>query len=200
MSAVPVFYATTEGHTRRIAETIAGILRGQGFDSEAVRIAAGMRPPDWSTIVSAVVGGSLHRGKHQSTVGAFLQREAAHLNRLPASFFSVSLSAGSRNPAEVAAARDIALACVRSAQWTPARLVCFAGKLAYTQYGVLTRWLMRRIAAREGGPTDTSRDHDLTDWVAVRDFALAVAADARRLERSVPAGMEPALFCGEALS
>jgi menaquinone-dependent protoporphyrinogen oxidase len=78
--------------------------------------------------------------------------------------------------------------------------VCFAGKLAYTQYGVLTRWLMRRIAAREGGPTDTSRDHDLTDWVAVRDFALAVAADARRLERSVPAGMEPALFCGEALS
>ena len=45
MSAVPVFYATTEGHTRRIAETIAGILRGQGFDSEAVRIAPGMRRP-----------------------------------------------------------------------------------------------------------------------------------------------------------
>ena len=92
-----------------------------------------MRPPDWATIVSAVVGGSLHRGKHQSTVGAFLQREAARLNRLPAAFFSVSLSAGSRNPAEVAAARDIALACVRSAQWTPERLVCFAGKLAYAR-------------------------------------------------------------------
>jgi menaquinone-dependent protoporphyrinogen oxidase len=184
MAAVPVFYATTEGHTQRIAATIAEILRGQGFESEAVRLAPGMRPPDWSTIVSAVVGGSLHLGKHQSSVGAFLRREAVHLNRLPAAFFSVSLSAGSRNPAEVAAARDIASAFVRSAQWTPERLVCFAGKLAYTQYGLLTRWLMRRIAAREGGPTDTSRDHDLTDWTAVRDFALAVAADARRFVKT----------------
>ena len=59
-------------------------------------------------------------------------------------------------------------------------MACFPGKLAYTQYGFVKRWFMRRIAEREGGPTDTSRDHDLTDWPAVREFALNVAADTWR--------------------
>jgi len=179
MSAIPVFYGTTEGHTRRISEAIAAVLREQGFESEAVPLDSIRRSPDWITIVSAVVGGSLHAGKHQSSVAAFLKREVGHLNIRPAAFFSVSLSAGSRNPAEVATARDIAAKFVQAAGWEPRRVVCFPGKLAYTQYGFFTRWMMRRISVREGGPTDTSRDHDLTDWRAVREFALAVAADAR---------------------
>jgi menaquinone-dependent protoporphyrinogen oxidase len=48
-----------------------------------------------------------------------------------------------------------------------------AGRLAYTQYGLLKRFVMRRIALKAGGPTDTSRDHEMTDWEQVR----AVAAD-----------------------
>ena len=46
-----------------------------------------------------------------------------------------------------------------------------AGALAYTRYGFLTRFFMRRIAKKEGGPTDTSRDHELTDWGMVARFA-----------------------------
>jgi len=30
---------------------------------------------------------------------------------------------------------------------------------------------MKAITAREGGPTDTSRDYDFTDWPAVDQFA-----------------------------
>jgi menaquinone-dependent protoporphyrinogen oxidase len=102
------------------------------------------------------------------------------LNARPAAFFSVSLGAGSRNPEEVAAVTAIASRFVQAANWQPRRVACFPGKLAYTKYGFLKRWIMRRIAAREGGPTDTSRDHDLTNWQAVREFALGVAADAGR--------------------
>jgi menaquinone-dependent protoporphyrinogen oxidase len=178
--SIPVFYATTEGHTGHIAESIASTLREQGFDSEAIRLRRGLAPRDWSNVVSAVVGGSLHAGRHQAEVAAFIARERASLNRLPAAFFSVSLSAASRIPEEVQTARDIAQRFVRSVDWQPRRVVCVAGKLAYRQYGFLTRWMMRRIASREGGPTDTSRDHDLTDWNSVRAFALEVAADARR--------------------
>jgi menaquinone-dependent protoporphyrinogen oxidase len=29
---------------------------------------------------------------------------------------------------------------------------------------------MRRIARKEGAPTDTSRDHELTDWPALDRF------------------------------
>jgi menaquinone-dependent protoporphyrinogen oxidase len=179
MGSVPVFYATSEGHTRQIAETIASTLREQGLESEAVELKAGAAPPDWSTISGAVVGASIHAGRHQPAAAAFVAREAAHLSAIPASFFSVSLAIASRNAPEVDAARGIAARLVQGAGWQPRRVACFAGKLAYTQYWFWIRWVMRRIAAHEGGPTDTSRDHVLTDWTAVRSFALAVAGDLR---------------------
>jgi hypothetical protein len=39
--------------------------------------------------------------------------------------------------------------------------------LAYPRYGTILRWIMKRIALREGTPTDTSRVHELTDWRAL---------------------------------
>ena len=50
------------------------------------------------------------------------------------------------------------------------------GRLAYTQYGILTRFIMRGIAAKSGGPTDTSRDYEMTDWTQVRNLARDLAA------------------------
>jgi menaquinone-dependent protoporphyrinogen oxidase len=44
------------------------------------------------------------------------------------------------------------------------------GAMAYTKYGPLLRWIMKQIAKRNGGPTDTSRDHEMTDWVQVERF------------------------------
>jgi menaquinone-dependent protoporphyrinogen oxidase len=32
---------------------------------------------------------------------------------------------------------------------------------------------MRMIAKKEGGDTDVSKDHEYTDWGAVKDFVLA---------------------------
>jgi menaquinone-dependent protoporphyrinogen oxidase len=177
MPRVPVFYATTEGHTRRIAHAIASTLREQGFDSEAIDLVSQSESPDWLRISAAIVGGSLHGGRHQRAVETFVAREARHLAVRPGAFFSVSLSAASGSPEKVAAARKIATALVESAGWFPQRLTCFAGKLAYSQYGFFKRWIMRRIAKAEGQPTDTSRDYDYTNWSAVRDFALAIASD-----------------------
>lgn len=179
MLSIPVYFATTEGHTRTIAETIAAVIREEGYESEAIDLARPQEPPEWLNVVSAVVCASLHGGKHQRQAVEFAAREARHLNARPSAFFSVSLSAASRNPAEVDAAHGLASAFARDAGWHPRRTVCVAGKLAYTQYGLFTRLMMRHIAKREGGPTDTSRDHDLTDWQAVRAFAQSVAADAR---------------------
>lgn len=183
MKTVPVFYATSEGQTRRIAEVIAATLREEGFQSEAEELTPRSPHPDWRNVIGAVVGGSLHGGRHQRVLEQFVVREADALAARPAAFFSVSLAAASRNPAEVAAAQRIADRFVRDAGWTPERMACIAGRLAYTHYGFFTRWMMRRIAAREGGPTDTSRDHEFTDWAAVRAFARGVAADARAVGR-----------------
>jgi menaquinone-dependent protoporphyrinogen oxidase len=179
VTSIPVFFATTEGHTRKIAEAIAAVLREEGYDSEALDLAREKDPPAWLNVAGAVIGASLHGGRHQREARAFAAREARHLNARPSAFFSVSLSAGSRNPAEVDAAHGLAAAFARDAAWNPRRTACFPGKLAYTQYGFFKRMLMRRIAKKEGGPVDTRRDHELTDWSAVRAFARSIAADVR---------------------
>jgi menaquinone-dependent protoporphyrinogen oxidase len=180
MGTVPVFYATTEGQTRRIAEQIASTLRQQGFVSEAREISTAMPPVDWLKVAGVVLGASIYAGRHQKTAVEFARNEARHLSARPSAFFSVSLSAGSRNPAEVDAARALARDFVTTAHWNPRRLACFAGKLAYSRYGFFKRQMMRVIAWREAAPTDTRRDYEFTDWTAVRRFALDIAEDVSR--------------------
>ena len=61
---------------------------------------------------------------------------------------------------------------------------CVAGRLAYTQYGLLMRFIMKRIARQHGAPTDTTRDYEFTNWDEVARLADTVvrmiAAGARR--------------------
>jgi len=55
--------------------------------------------------------------------------------------------------------------------WQPTLTAIFAGAVKYTQYNFITRFIMKRISRREGGSTDTSRDHEYTDWDSVTRFA-----------------------------
>lgn len=69
-----------------------------------------------------------------------------------------------------------------SVDWEPTITKAVAGAVLYTRYGWLKRWLMRRIVAKAGGDTDTSRDYEYTDWADLDRFAQTFAAVvARRL-------------------
>jgi menaquinone-dependent protoporphyrinogen oxidase len=185
MCEAPVFYATTEGQTRRIAETIAATLRDQGVDSLALDMTSREAETfDWSHARLVIVGASVHAGRHQRQASAFVRTHLDSLNGRPSVFFSVSLATCSAIPAEVDAARRVALSFPADLGWRPGRVECIAGRLAYTQYGLLTRFIMRRIARKAGGSTDTSRDHEMTNWADVRalarDLACFLARDARQ--------------------
>jgi menaquinone-dependent protoporphyrinogen oxidase len=162
---VPVFYTTTEGQTRRIAERLAERLRARGVDSQTVDMAGDeARTIDWSAVRGALVGASLHVQQHQPAAADFIRLHADHLNRVPSAFFSVSLSTASDNLDEVAAARQLAETFPPSLGWHPGLVVPLAGRLAYTQYNLFIRFMMKRIAKKQGGPTDTSRDYEFTNW------------------------------------
>jgi menaquinone-dependent protoporphyrinogen oxidase len=57
--------------------------------------------------------------------------------------------------------------------WQPAVTKFVAGALLYTHYNWFLRRVIRRIARKAGGDTDTSRDYDYTDWNDLRAFADA---------------------------
>ena len=176
MSEVLVFYATTDGHTRRIAEYMATVLREEGLSSRAIEVGSRAADAiDWRDVQAVALTASVHAGHHQPAAEAFARRNLKELSLRPSLFVSVCLSICSAIPDEVAAARRVAAALPERVGWRPMRVAAVAGRLAYTQYGFLKRWIMQRIAAKSGGPTDTTRDHDLTDWQEVRQLALDLA-------------------------
>ena len=180
MMEIPVFYASSEGQTARIAGRMADRLRGHGYSSEPVDVASpDAAAIDWDHVRGAVLGASLHGGRHQRAAEEFARSHAVRLNAIPSAFFSVSLGAGSKNPEEVAAAQAITDGFCRQTGLPDVERACMKGRLAYTQYGFFKRMALRAIARREGGSTDTSRDHEYTDWTEVERFADRLAARIR---------------------
>jgi menaquinone-dependent protoporphyrinogen oxidase len=172
MPDVPVFFVTTEGQTRLIADRIAQRLREHAIDAQAIQVgsaeAAGL---DLLRARGVILGASLHFGKHQRVALAFARDRLSQLGDRPSLFFSVSLGILSKSAEQVAVARAAAEAFPMATGWHPTRIVCLPGRLAYTQYGWFMRRVMRRIAAQAGMSTDMTRDHEYTDWNQVRTAA-----------------------------
>jgi menaquinone-dependent protoporphyrinogen oxidase len=181
MPTVLIAYATTHGHTGRIAARLRDVLREAGLDAELGTLGAHADvSPDG--IDAVVVGASIHAGKHQPEVVSWLRAHRTTLSRMPSALFSVSLAAAEPGEEGLATARNYVDELLDETGWTPGRTACFAGALQYREYGFMTRLLMRLMAARHDQPTDVSHDHDYTDWAAVerfgRDFAAQLTATA----------------------
>jgi menaquinone-dependent protoporphyrinogen oxidase len=179
---VPVFFASSEGQTALIAIRLAAVLRYEyGLDSQAIDVSTPeAQAIDWSRVRGALVGASIHIGRHQKSADRFVHAHAAQLNAVPSAFFSVSLSAASNNRNEVEAAERIARAFPAAHGWRPSIVLSVAGRLAYREYNFLIRYVIKRIAKKEGGPTDTSRDHELTNWADVEHLGREMAAAIQR--------------------
>jgi menaquinone-dependent protoporphyrinogen oxidase len=183
MCEVPVFYATSEGQTRRIAERLADQIRRHGLDSRAIAIISDQAAHlDWTRIRGVALGASLHMQRHQPEAVAFARVHHRALSAIPGLFFSVSLAAASARASEVEAASRLANQFAADTGWSPWRVAPVAGRLAYTQYNWFVRLFMRRIAVKEGGSADTTRDHEYTNWAQVEQLADELAYEVRRRE------------------
>jgi menaquinone-dependent protoporphyrinogen oxidase len=183
---LPVFFATSEGQTRRIAERLVSLLHGYGFDSRAIDVAGPEAASiDWTSVRGALVGASLHVGRHQKAADRFVRANWVRLNDVPSAFFSVSMAAASKNDEEVAAAAKLARDFPRTRGWRPILVASLAGRLAYSQYNLLIRFVIKRISKKEGGPTDTTRDYEMTDWAQVERLAHELAAAIRERAAAV---------------
>jgi menaquinone-dependent protoporphyrinogen oxidase len=185
VTRVLVAYATREGQTQKIAEHVAATLRGRGVEADVIDVETAEPPPHVAQFDHVVLAGSLHLGKHEAELTRFAKTNAEALARVGASFLSVSMSeAGAEDPARTVEQRAKAVANVKEAiarfladtGLRPENVMPVAGALKYREYGWLIRFVMKRISQAEGGPTDTSRDYEMTDWVALERFAEHIAA------------------------
>ena len=184
---VGVFYATREGQTGRIAEHLADALRAHGVAVDVHDVARLRAPLDWTGYSAVIVAASVHRGHHEKEMLHFVREHRPQLERAKAAFVSVSLSErGVEDPKETPErreqyAKDVQRMLddfVAETGWRPAFVKPVAGALMYSRYNLLIRFVMKRIARQAGASTDTSRDHEFTDWAALDVFVESLLQDA----------------------
>jgi menaquinone-dependent protoporphyrinogen oxidase len=182
MLRILIAYDTTEGQTRKIALHMANALSSGGKNVQVIDI---RRRPTGFTLDgfdAILIGASIHMSKHSRQLSEFVRRHIARLNAVPSGFFSVSLSAaGSEN--ERADASHFVEEFLQETGWNPAIKATFAGGLLYREYGFLKRWMMRRIAREAGKDTDTSKNHEYTDWAAVDRFVSGLFVHLEQQEK-----------------
>ena len=56
-------------------------------------------------------------------------------------------------------------------KWKPKKIGVFAGKVDYPNYNFFDKYIIKFIMFITGGPTDTTKSYEFTDWSKVDDFA-----------------------------
>jgi menaquinone-dependent protoporphyrinogen oxidase len=179
MPTLLIVYGTKYGQTAKIAARMQDTLTSWGSRVVLAR-ADELGAVDLHAYNGVIVGASIIAGKHQRAVLDFVRRNVVALNALPSAFFSVSGSAASSDPKRRQEARGLLDAVLEQTGWLPQRSETMGGAMAFTKYPFLLRFVMKRISKRNGGPTDTTRDHEMTDWARVDRFARAFEADAAK--------------------
>jgi menaquinone-dependent protoporphyrinogen oxidase len=166
---VLIVYNSTHGHTRRIAKRMREAA--SKIENVDVNIAAvgEANESDVAIADQFIIAGPVHFGRHDRKLGAFVREHLGAMAARSSALVSISGKMASFNGQ--AEAKQYADDFLEATGWNPDRVELVAGAVQYTRYNFLLRWVMKRIATREGLDTDTSRDYDYTDWDAVDRFA-----------------------------
>ena len=182
---VLVLYASTHGHTGKIAERVGALLRERGISVRCREVgqASGL---DLGEFDGVVVGASVHGGHFQKAMVEWLSEHHTRLGLRPSAFFSVSLSAADDTEEARELVKQRIDDLLEATGWIPTLTRSFAGALQFKEYNLPTRVIMRLIARRieheTGTEVDVHQDTDYTDWAAVETFAQDFVGALQRAE------------------
>lgn len=178
---VLLVFGSAYGQTEKIVRRLAIRLEENGNRCVVARgnaLPPGLRLEEFDGFV---VAGSVLFGRHQKYLEEFVRDHHIGLGSRPSMFLSVCGAMSDRTREGEAQAEKYRRAFLKRTGWAPRFAYSLAGAIAYTRYGLLTRWMMRLISRHNGGPVDTSRDWEFTDWDAVdrhgQELARTLAGD-----------------------
>ena len=186
MHSICILYATREGQTRRIAEHVAAELRGRGFAVTVTNVRDYTARSNLNACTAAILAASVHVGPAR-TRNVTVRQGTSWRVGMPAD--GVSFRHPQRGRSRAVRHHPRRAFPVRSRRakvldrffaetgWHPEHVKPVAGALLYTHYNFLIRFVMKHIAKQAGGSTDTSRDHEYTDWVALDRFVAALVEE-----------------------
>lgn len=165
---VLIIYATTEGQTRKVAETAARLLSERGH-SVALIDAADENPNlDMSAFEAFILAGSVHQEQHQAAIKNFAAAHRDILGAKPSALISVSFSAAlddTRPEAEGYVERFVSVT-----GWQPPLTLLLGGAVRFAEYDYFQEQVVKFIVMRRGLITETDADREFTDWAALERF------------------------------
>lgn len=178
-----IAYGTTEGQTRSICEYLRDEAKKAGHEvSLSDTTGPHLQPRGFD---AAIIAASVHYGRYQTSIEHFVQEHREKLNSIPTAFLSVSLTAASDEPESWNELEEITDNFLNQAGWQPDIVEQVAGALRYSKYNFFKKFIMRLMATKSGGGTDTTEDYEYTDWSQVKDLLP-------RLEKKVTSKMKTA--------
>ncbi len=163
MSRLLIIYSSRYGQTRKIAERLAQDAQTIGVFADAVDMSKPFPLPleDYNGVL---IGTSIYMGRSDSSLMKWVLKNKIQLNRVSTGLFTVSLNAADSKSRARSTDSMLIQDFIDKTGLVPAVSKSFAGALRYSAYNPFIRFIMKRISKSVGGPTDTSIDHELTDW------------------------------------
>ncbi len=182
MARVLIVFATTEGHTRRVAEAVAREVIKKGNQAEVIELSLHSGPADVEAYDAVIIAASVHAGKHQRAARGFVLSHRDFLKTRITAFLSVSLFAASTDPAGLDTAEAQAQSFLRETGWRPDYVETVPGAFRYSGFSRPWQWviktserLFKKELQKQGWPRLTE-DQEFTRWEAVRGFVDRLCA------------------------
>lgn len=179
MRNIGIYYYSKYGQTRKIAEFLKKKLQDKGCAAIAVDL---RKRPEMVEIPrvderfdTLIIAAPLYARRYPKRVVQFIKKNNAALSLKNSGFCSISLAEASRTEEAHREVLGPLTELMLQRGWSPQWVASFPGALEYRRYSVLIRMIMKRISRQTGGPTDTSRDYEFTDWDEVARFASEIA-------------------------
>jgi len=170
---IGIYYVSRHGQTDKIAHFLGDCFTNRGWDVYVTDLHDGAAgTPEVSNFSAVLIGAPMYMHRFPKSIRAFILENRPELMARPSTgFFSTCLTATPGTHDAYLESLVPVQHFLDEVSWTPDWIASFPGALNYKEYNPLLRRIMRNISRKEGGPTDTSKDFELTRWEEVMRFA-----------------------------
>jgi menaquinone-dependent protoporphyrinogen oxidase len=160
-----IVYHSEFSSTGQIARQINEWLQEFGFSTAIHHHKEITATEDYSAIIAGCL---IYGGAMDKQFLSFVSQHAQTWNQLPGMFFPVSLTKAGTDDRELQELLKIRESIAAKTGWQPEISIDVAGTYWYRKYIFFMRRVLRRISQKSGWSTDTSRNHEYTDWATLR--------------------------------
>lgn len=166
--AVLILFATTEGHTKKVAERIALSVCKRGHDAKIFDTAEQTGVPEIDLFDAVIVAASVHETHHQESAVDFAIAHHRQLARKSSALVSVSLSAVTADGR--AEAQQYVDRFIAATGWSPTKTLLLGGALRWSECDYFQRQVLQRILLKGAIAPGENVSYEFTDWAALETF------------------------------